>query len=315
MTDGVAQYSASFKRLYCDVNLFRTLSAFHPINFGRVLPFQPGERVVDDIGLADTEEAYLAYRSDPVRIEVVDAWLRCGLLEQTDASNLKSVIDFFDADFFDLMGLVYANAGSFRCALRWYRESIADLESRNPNVRTDRESAYASVGYCLYSLGLFEEAISWTKSCIGPGQTADAVCQALLEYEAQPFGGTIKTIERSGQITRYTASAKDPAQASQSSPRLVTAMKAFAPFQEFYIDWIGGESPCLEMFGDGYPFNAEFDGSSLLRHKMNLIFATCGRADDLIKRGYAPEARRLLSEAAMLEPRAEFIWDKIKALP
>jgi hypothetical protein len=47
---------------------------------------------------------------------------------------------------------------------------------------------------------------------------------------------------------------------------------------------------------------------------MNLIFATCGQADALIKRGYLSEAKRLLSEAAMLEPAASFVQERLAAL-
>ena len=97
----------------------------------------------------------------------------------------------------------------------------------------------------LYSLGLFEEAISWSKACIGPRQTADAVCQALIEYEAQLAGGRIRGIERSGPGTRYTVSVFEPAQARQTGPRLKAAMKAFAPFQEVYLDWVSHDSPAL----------------------------------------------------------------------
>jgi hypothetical protein len=64
----------------------------------------------------------------------------------------------------------------------------------------------------------------------------------------------------------------------------------------------------------GYPFKAEFDGSSLLRHRMNLIFAACGQADALVEKGYVSEAKRLLSEAAILEPNASFVWERLRAL-
>ena len=214
-----------------------------------------------------------------------------------------------------MMGLVYANAGMFICALRWYREFIADLETRNPNSCSDNESVYASVGYCLYSLGLFEEAISWSKSCIGPRQAADAVCRALITYEAQLAGGMIRAVERSGPRTRYAVSTFDPAHASQATPRLKAAMKAFAPFQDIYIDWVSLETPSPGIQPDGYPFEAEFDGGNLIRHKMNLIFATCGQADALVEKGYNLEAKRLLSEAAMLEPEADIVLERLKALP
>ncbi len=48
---------------------------------------------------------------------------------------------------------------------------------------------------------------------------------------------------------------------------------------------------------------------------MNLIFATCSRADALADMGHTSEAKRLLVEAAMLEPEAGFIRGRIKALP
>ncbi len=160
--------SAHFNRLYCDPTIFDSLSALHPISFRRVLPFQYPEEAVDESRLLSAEEAHLADPCDATRRAVVEEYSRCGLLEQTEASTLSGVIDFFDADFFELMGLVYANVGRYRCALRWYRELINWLETNNPNSRSDTESVYASVGYCLYSLWLFEEAIAWSKSCIGP---------------------------------------------------------------------------------------------------------------------------------------------------
>lgn len=63
-----------------------------------------------------------------------------------------------------------------------------------------------------------------------------------------------------------------------------------------------------------YPFKVERDGGDLPRHKMNLLFATCGQADALAEMGRSAEAKGLLLEAAMLEPEAGFIQDKIKAL-
>ena len=270
---------------------------------------------MDDRRLVEAEEAHLADKNDNTRRGVVDAYFKCGLLQWTEAADLSTVIDFFGADFFELMGLVYANAGMFRCALRWYRELLAELETQTPNSRSDDESVYASVGYCLYSLGLFEEAISWSKACIGPRQTAYAICQALIGYEAQLAGGMIRGIERAGPRTRYTVSALEPAHASQTTPRLKAAMNAFAPFQEILIDWVSRDLPGPGIQPDGYPFKVEVDASSLLRHRMNLIFATCGQADALVERGYTAEAKRLLFEAAMLEPEAGFVWDRIKALP
>jgi len=47
---------------------------------------------------------------------------------------------------------------------------------------------------------------------------------------------------------------------------------------------------------------------------MNLLFALCGQADELLAEGFVVEARRLLEEAALLEPAAEFVQDKLKAL-
>ena len=310
-----SQLSNPFQRLYCDPTVFTAFSSFHPISFARVLPFQPQDPVADDHQLISTEEAHLAERTDDTRRRVIEAYSRCGLLPEADAANLISVIDYFEADFFDLMGLVYANAGMFRCALRWHRESIKELETQNPNFCLENESVFASVGYCLYSLGLFEEAILWSKACLGPRQTADTVCRALIAYEAQVAGGALRSTEKSGPRIKYTVATFDAANVSHTVPRLKAAMNAFAPFLDFYMDWTTLESPIPEPWPEGYPFQAEFDGSNLQRHKMNLIFATCNHADALIKKGYIQEAKRLLWEAAMVEPEAPCIQDRIKLLP
>ena len=116
--------SDDFKRLYCDAAVFDIFSAFNPISFRRVLPFQYQDEGVDDDLLLHAEDAHLLEQNDDTRRAVVDEYVRCGLLPETDTSNLRDVVDFFDADFFELMGLLYANAGRFRCALRWCRELI-----------------------------------------------------------------------------------------------------------------------------------------------------------------------------------------------
>ena len=67
--------------------------------------------------------------------------------------------------------------------------------------------------------------------------------------------------------------------------------------------------------GAGYPFRLVVDSNNLPRHKMNLLFALVAQADDLTARGFVAEARRLLQEAVLLEPGADFVSDRIKALP
>jgi len=306
-------WSDDFKRLYCDPAVFDLFSTFHPISFGRVLPFQNENEGIDDLELIRAEEAHLAQRSDSTRLAVVSEYFRCGLLQEEEAANLRTIIDFYDADFFDLMGLLYSNAGMYRCALRWYRELIAELETQQPGTRTDVESVYASVGYCLYSLGLFEESISWSKSCIGPCQAADSINRALITYENSP-SGIIRSVERAGPNTRYTISAFEPADPKQSAARLHAAMKNLVPFQQVYIDWVDHDAPLREIQPGGYPFSPEFDSGSLLKHKMILILATCARADVLVERGYCFEAKRLLYEAAMLEPDAAIVTERLRAL-
>jgi len=311
--------SPAFQSLYCNPAMFALFSSFHPISFARVLPFQADDVILDDRHLLYAEEALLAGPSDETRLRVVEAFSGCGLVPESDAANLKPVIDFFDADFFELMGLVYANARMFRCALRWYREVIRHLENivdKNTNVgfRSDTQSVYASVGYCLYSLGLFEEAIAWSKACLGPRQMADIVCRALIDYEAEAGGGRIAAMEGAGPRMRYFVGVFDPAFSSQTTSRLKGAMKRFASFHEVYIDWATPETFAREPVPDGYPFQPEFDATALMRHKMNLIFATCGRADALIAKGYIEEAKRLLNEAAIVEPEAECLQERIQAL-
>jgi tetratricopeptide (TPR) repeat protein len=305
--------SEDFQRLYCDAAVFEPFSVLHPISFKRVLPFQSTAEVVDDRQLLETEAAHLAGRNDATRRAVVEEYFRCGLLEEMDAANLRSAIDDYDADFFEVMGTAYANAEKFACALRWFREFIRVLESENSLLRSDEAGVYASVGYCLYSLGMFEEAVAWSRSCIGPRQLADTVCQALLNYEAQSAGGGVQSVERLRSRTRYTIRAQATGDVEETVTRLKDAMQAMAPFQEVYIDWVNAESPNPAPC-EGYPFGLDADGGNLVRHRMNLLFSLCGQADALVGRGYQREARRLLYEAAMLEPNASFIQDKLQGI-
>jgi hypothetical protein len=304
--------SDEFKRLYCDPAVFDSFSDLHPISFRRVLPFQFQIEGIDKTSLIAAEAAHLAEPNDATRLGVVEEYSRCDLLSAPAAFDLRGVVDFFDTDFFELMGLVYANAGRFRCALRWYRERIRDLETQKPDSCSDQESVYASVGYCLYAMGLFEETIAWTKACLGPRQMADLVSQAVIAYAVQPANGVITAVERVAARTRYIINAPVSTSPSQTVSQIKDVIRAFAPFQEVYIDWTIA-SPVVEA-AEGYPFKAEFDASSLLRHRMNLIFATCGQADALIKKGYASEAKRLLFEVAILEPNADFVWERLREL-
>lgn len=316
MNTATPVFSEAFQRLYCDAAVFEAFNALHPISFNRVLPFQAGDPVMDEGRLLSAEGAHLANPCVATRLAVVEAFGQCGLLPADDVAGLKPVLDFFDGEFdfefFELMGDVYANAGIFICALRWYEESVAKLA---PRAASDWADVYASVGYCLYSLGLYPEAVLWSKACLGPLQTADTVCRALIDYEAQLQGGCVRAIERSANRVRYTASALDPDQAKTLTPRLKLAMSTFAPFQEVYLDWIGSEAPALEIQPEGYPFQAERDAGASIRHRMNLIFACCGQADELLARGYVAEAKRLLWEAALLEPQADFIRIRLKRMP
>jgi hypothetical protein len=63
-----------------------------------------------------------------------------------------------------------------------------------------------------------------------------------------------------------------------------------------------------------YPFRAELDAGNLVRHKMNLLFATCGHADELVGKGYKLEAKRVLSEVALLERQAGVVWERLEML-
>jgi tetratricopeptide (TPR) repeat protein len=316
MKTGMPVLSDDFQRLYCDAAVFEGFSALHPVSFARVLPFQPEDRVVDNPALLAAEAAHLANPNEATRVAVVEAFGRCGLLAKSDVMDVTSVIDFFDAEFFEFIGEVYANTGMFICALRWYREFIAGLETQRLETVLNNEGVYASVGYCLYSLGLYPEAITWSKSCIGPRQTVDTVSRALIDYEAQSLGGSLQYIERAASRTRYTAVGNfDVAQVKQVAPRLKQALDAFRPIQETYVDLVRSEAPEPGIQPEGYPFQAERDASALVRHRMNLIFALCGQADELIERGYRALGKQFLLEANLLEPKAEFIREKLKALP
>ena len=138
MTNDIRHLSVGFQRLYCEANIFEAFSVLHPISFKRVLPFRTWDTVVDDPHVIFAEQAHLADRSDNTRLAVVDAYARCGLLQQAEAADLKFIIDYFATDFFDVMGQTYANMGMLRCALRWYRELIQILETGNPDFALGR---------------------------------------------------------------------------------------------------------------------------------------------------------------------------------
>jgi hypothetical protein len=314
MNPETSRLSIGFERLYCERGPFNAFSKFHPISFRRVLPFGACDKFMDDPRVIYAEDAHLTEPCEQTRRAVVDAYCRCGLLQESEAQNMKTAIDFFDHDFFEFMGLVYANAGMFKCALRWQGELIAHLETACPDSCSDAGGVYASVGYCLLSLGLFEEAIAWTKSCMGPRPISESICQALISYEAEPTGGAIRMVERVGPRTRFTVGSYDLERLRDVLPRLKAALKERAPFHEVHIDMVSAETSKPEAQIGGYPFRPEFDGGSVIRHKMNLIIATCGQADALVERGYFAEAGRLLSEAAMLEPQADVVTDRLKAL-
>jgi tetratricopeptide (TPR) repeat protein len=313
-------FSDDFQRLYCDLSVFETFSTLHPVNFTCILPFQAGDPVADNPVLLAAETAHLAERSQATRLAVVDGFGECGLLSEEDAENMRNVIDYyeseFDAEFFEFMGEIYSNAGMFICALRWYRELIAELEGKHLELMSNFEGVYASVGYCLYSLDLYPEAITWSKSCIGPRQTVDTVIRALIDYEAQPFGASLQYVERAANRTRYTVVGNfDDEQVKQVVPKLEQALNWFRPFQESYLDLIRSDAPAPESQPGGYPFGMERDIGPMIRHRMNLIFALCAHADELIERGNQALGKELLLEAALLEPRAEFIQNRINALP
>lgn len=309
-------FSDAFQRLYCDPAIFEAFSTRYPVNLNRALPFQPQDPVVDDPRLLNAELAHLADQNDNSRRAVIHEYARSGLLTDEDAANVKPVVDFFASDFFDLMGLVYANAGMYICALRWYREYILRLETlKTEEIRgSDDEGVYASVGYSLYSLGMFEEAIAWTKSCIGPLLEADTACRAFIESEVQQLGATLWAIESATNRVRYAISGPEPANAGSICEQLKIGIKKIAPHQESYFCWMNNPPPQLQI-QDGYPFSMDRRATHFLRHKMNLLFSLCSAADALISNGGTIEARQLLDEAATLEPNAQFIQERLQALP
>jgi len=307
-------FSEGFQRVYCDATVYDPFSRSHPISFARVLPFQADDPVVDDPALLGAEAAHLAAPNDLTRREVMDAYVRCGLLSQEEMDNVTSASDFYaGANFFELMGLAYTNAGMYICALRWYREFIRALEASRPEIQGG-EGVHASIGYCLYALGLFAEAVAWTKSCVGPELDSDLACRGLMEREAELAGGRVLGIERGGPRTRFTVSALDPVGAGQNTPRIIAALAGHARGDQFYINWVGADTPVPEIRPEGYPFRVDISASDLLRHKMNLLFAMTAWADALVEDGQVAEARQLLLEAASVEPEAGFILDRLAVL-
>jgi hypothetical protein len=297
--------SNEFLRLYGDAGVFENFSKLHPICFHRVLPFQAADAVIDDIRLLAAEAAHLAEPNAATRLAVLEAFRQCGLLSAEEMLHMRSALEDLGADFFEFMGEAYANANLFICALRWYLEWIEVLETQTPNARSDTEDVYASVGYCLYSLGLFNEAITWTKSCVGPGLLADLVGAALTDFQAQLAGGRLLATERAGGRTRYVASTQASEFTNECTPRLKSALNDLIPFQESYLSWLAADAPVPAMPSEGYPFRVVLSSNPLLRHKMNLLFALAAQATDLAGAGRIAESERLWQEIAMLEPQAE----------
>jgi hypothetical protein len=123
-------------------------------------------------------------------------------------------------------------------------------------------------------------------------------------------------VERAANRTRYTVMGSfDDEQVKEVVPRLEQAISWYRPFQESYLDLIRSDSPALPDDPEGYPFGVERDIGPMIRHRMNLIFALCAQADELNERGYQALAKELLLEASLLEPRAEFIRERLNVLP
>ena len=133
MNTETRQLSAGFQQLLLRCRRVRCVQRVAPHQLRRVLPFQAQDPVVDDPRLIAAEAAHLASRTDTTRRDVVEAYRQCSLLPEEEAASLKPVVDYFDADFFELMGEVYANAGMFICALRWHRE-LSRSWKRNPPI-------------------------------------------------------------------------------------------------------------------------------------------------------------------------------------
>src|SRR5882724_6626710 len=76
--------SEAFQRLYCNALLFERISALHPVNFTRVLPFQAHDPVADNPDLLTAEGAHLANPNNATRLGVVEAFGQCNLLTASD---------------------------------------------------------------------------------------------------------------------------------------------------------------------------------------------------------------------------------------
>ena len=119
-------------------------------------------------------------------------------------------------------------------------------------------------------------------------------------------------VERVGPRMRFTVAISDPAQGEQLAPRIKQAVNWLDPFREVNLAWEHADAAIPECEPDGYPFRLELGTHTLLRHKVNLVFALCAQADALMQQGHSAEAGRLLWEAALLEPQAGFIQARLR---
>jgi hypothetical protein len=77
---------------------------------------------------------------------------------------------------------------------------------------------------------------------------------------------------------------------------------------------MNADTPVPPKLAESSPFKCESDGGCLPQHKMNLLFAMVAQSDYLSECGNKAESRRLLQEAALLEPQADFIQERLKAI-
>lgn len=310
-------FSPDFTQIYCDDKSFRSFSYLHPINLGGVLPFKKKDRILDEPSVVRAEVDLLENPSNDTRAKVISAYTSENFLDDATAKGLLEFIDFFDTDFYELIGELYSNAGMFRCALRWYHEYIRQTETTE-NTASDLDAAYASVGYCLYSLGLYSECIAWTKSCMGAWPFFDSIAKAVLRTH---FGirekVEVKT-ERAWNSTLWTVRGRfKPSELERFSvraERIAEFLQTVIPRHRVRVNVEDNYPGPFTSESHGYPFNPHFDGNPSSRHKMNFLISSFSFAEVLVANGQTAEATGLLREALEIEPEAVFVRKKLETL-
>lgn len=317
-----AQYSHEYEQIYCNPELFINFCADPPINLSTILPFEPDDIFIDAPNLLQAEQAILVGVSDKTINRVLEAYVKNNFICEEDRANLQAFSDYFDEDFYEVIGTLYSNIGKYKCALRWYHEFIRYFEKKKEWYSLSEDEVYASVGYCLYALGFYGLSIVWTKYCISSKLEADLVSSGAIGMQCELLGTHFRKIERVAAAQKFTISGKKSnlshaiGKKGRKAEFIKNYLERLIPNFRVILTYIEERDPKDNILikPQSYPFRPEFDGSAYPIHKTNLILSLYSEAITLAELGYIRKAKRLLGEGLTIEPNCGFILEMFENL-